>query len=360
MVGRLLWPFREDPVVSAVGSWKAFCLGSVVLMGVSCRSVDPYVDSGAGDSETWSLVADRLSEGVLVSMWAPSESEVLMVGGGMQREGPGVLVRYQPNDGELCSEILLEDRALWWIHGRSPEDYYAVGEKGTILHYTESEGWVDESVDYSGTLYGVWVADDEVWAVGGRLGGSKTGTGSIWRKDENGWTAVELDLPGVVFKVWEDHFVGHEVAYRLTESGELEFLPPGESKLLTVRGRSPTDIWAVGGTQAPEVLHFDGDQWSSVQTSGLGLPLMGVWTAPGEAVWVSGMGGLQAYSEDDGESWVIPDFPLTSNSFHSVLKHQDEVLFAGGNLMSSGPDYFGTIGRFGPPKPDLFFVECNN
>ena len=85
---------------------------------------------------------------------------------------------------------------------------------------------------------------------------------------------------------------------------------------------------------------------------------MGVWTAPGEAVWVSGMSGVQGFSEDQGENWTIPNFPITSNSFHAVLKHGEEVLFAGGNLMSTGPDYHGTIGRYGPEKTFISATDC--
>jgi photosystem II stability/assembly factor-like uncharacterized protein len=115
----------------------------------------------------------------------------------------------------------------------------------------------------------------------------------------------------------------------------------------------------VGGTQAADVQHFDGTAWATVQTAGLGLPLMGVWTSPGESVWVSGMSGVQAYSEDDGLTWQIPDFPLTSNSFHAVRAVGDEVLFAGGNLMSTSGEFHGTIGRFGAAHTAPSLSKCS-
>lgn len=330
------------------------------LFFVACKGTPSPDDTSVSGEPDWSLMADQVSSGVLLSMWAPSETEVLMVGGGMLKEGPGVLVRYRPEERTLCQETLLEDSALWWIHGSGadPEEWYAVGEKGTILHHTAADGLVDESVDYSGTFYGVWDDGDTTWAVGGRLGGSATGSGAIWRKDESGWAVFEQELPGVIFKVWDGHFVGNEVAYRLADGETLEEISPGETKLLTLRGRDDSDIWAVGGAHSAEVLHFDGAAWSSIQTAGLGLPLMGVWTAPGEAVWVSGMSGVQGFSEDQGENWTIPNFPITSNSFHAVLKHGEEVLFAGGNLMSTGPDYHGTIGRYGPEKTLISATDC--
>jgi hypothetical protein len=324
---------------------------------VSCKSDAP--DDTGEESSPWSLMADNFSEGVLLSLWPASEEEVLFVGGGMGREGPGILARYRPLENTLCWEELLDDKALWWVHGVDETDWYAVGEKGAIVHYTASGGFQDESVETPRTLYGVWVDEGVVWAVGGSFGGSPTGTGEIWRKDEAGWSLFAEDLPGTLFKVWQGHFVGNQVAYRLDADGSLEAVAPGEHKLLTLRGRSVTDIWAVGGTQAADVQHFDGTAWATVQTAGLGLPLMGVWTSPGESVWVSGMSGVQAYSEDDGLTWQIPDFPLTSNSFHAVRAVGDEVLFAGGNLMSTSGEFHGTIGRFGAAHTAPSLSKCS-
>lgn len=326
------------------------------LAWVACKSDSP--DDTGSESSGWSLMAGNFSEGVLLSLWPASAKEVLFVGGGMGREGPGILARYRPQDNTLCWEELLSDKALWWVHGVDESDWYAVGEKGAIVHYTDADGFQDESVDTLRTLYGVWVDSDTVWAVGGSFGGSPTGTGEIWRKDAAGWSLFAEDLPGTLFKVWAGHFVGNQVAYRLEVGGELEEIAPGEHKLLTLRGRSATDIWAVGGTQAADVLHFDGESWASIQTAGLGLPLMGVWTAPGESIWVSGMNGVQAYSDDDGANWVIPDFPLSSDSFHAVRAVGDEVLFAGGNLMSTSGEYHGMIGRFGPARAPVALSRC--
>jgi hypothetical protein len=323
---------------------------------VACKSDGP-VDT-AVEGSGWSLMAANVSEGVLLSLWPASASEVLFVGGGMGREGPGILARYRPQDNTLCWQEILSDKALWWVHGVDENDWYAVGEKGAIVHYTTAGGFQDESVDTLRTLYGVWVDGDIVWAVGGSFGGSPTGTGEIWRKDAAGWAVFAEDLPGTLFKVWEGHFVGNQEAYRLDAVGALEDIAPGEHKLLTLRGRSATDIWAVGGTQAADVMHFDGENWTSIQTAGLSLPLMGVWTAPGEPVWVSGMNGVQAYSDDDGATWVIPDFPLTGDSFHAVRAVGDEVLFAGGNLMSTSGEFHGTIGRYGPPRGPVTTSKC--
>ena len=334
--------------------------GSTAVVALACTPVDDGEETGLDDSDAWSLAADNFTEGVLLSIFPVNEQEVWMVGGGLQREGPGVLVRYRPLENTLCQEVLLDDKSLWWIHGAADSDsIYAVGEFGTVLHYRPSTGWEDESVETNMTFYGVWSSEDAVWAVGGRVGGSATGQGVIWKKDEQGWSLFAEGLPGTLFKTWEGHFIGNQVAYRLDEKGELEAIDPGEHKLLTLRGRSENDLWAVGGAQAAAVLHFDGLSWKEIQTNGLGLPLMGVWTAPDEAVWVSGLNGVQGFSEDEGESWKTPDFPLTSKAFHAVSKIGDEVLFVGGNMMSTGGNYHGTIGRYGPVKAAPSITDCS-
>ena len=98
------------------------------------------------------------------------------------------------------------------------------------------------------------------------------------------------------------------------------------------------------------------DAWEEQETAGLGQPLNGVWTAPGETVWVAGMSGSQAYLEDG--AWKIPDFPLTGEHYHAVWKHGDEALFLGGNLLSTAPPYHGIIGRHGPARGGLEVSEC--
>jgi hypothetical protein len=342
------------------GRRQAFGLVAAVAFGLfSCTPVEDGEETGLEDSHAWSLAADNFTDGVLLSIFPLNEEEVWMVGGGLQREGPGVLVRYRPMDNTLCQEVLQDDKSLWWIHGADDSDStYAVGEFGTVLHHRPSTGWVDESVDTNMTFYGVWSSSDAVWAVGGRVGGSATGQGVIWKKDDQGWSPFAEGLPGTLFKTWQGHFIGNQVAYRLDEKGELESIDPGEYKLLTLRGRSPSDLWAVGGAQAASVLRFDGESWRQIQTSGLGLPLMGVWTAPDEAVWVSGLNGIQGFSEDNGESWITPDYPVTSKAFHAVAKIGEEVLFVGGNMMSTSGSYHGTIGRYGPTKDAPSIIDC--
>jgi hypothetical protein len=116
-----------------------------------------------------------------------------------------------------------------------------------------------------------------------------------------------------------------------------------------VRGASDDDVWVVGGLQAPVIWHYEAGQWTehSIEPICGSQPLMGVWTAEGEDVWVSGMAGTTAVF--DGSDWTCADFPISSRDFHAVWKEGDDVVFVGGNFMGSSP-YVGTVASLGSGK----------
>jgi hypothetical protein len=54
----------------------------------------------------------------------------------------------------------------------------------------------------------------------------------------------------------------------------------------------------------------------------------------------------------------MPEWPVSSEHFHSVWGHGDELLWAGGNLFSGGNNY-GTIGRYGSGHKSLEATPCD-
>jgi len=321
------------------------------VLACSDKSADTHESSETGFSgPDWSILADEVGEGVLLSAYSAGE-ELLAVGGALGGSGPGVLARW--DGARLCTETLVEDAALWWIHGPSETEWYAVGERGTVVHVVDGV-FSREDVNTSYTLYGVWADEDGVWVVGGDVA---AGSGRVWQRTEDGWETVLETTDGVIFKVWKHWVVGDSVAWFRLEDGSFEERPPSE-RLLTVRGGSEEHVWAVGGSTSSAVLEWSEGAWASLDTSGLSAPLNGIWTDLGQHVWVAGMIGTQAYSDDGGESWTIPDFPLTPHHFHAVWKHQDDVLFLGGNLMSAAGPWFGTIGRWGTNSEAVVATTC--
>ena len=342
---------------------------------------DATTDSGGTDSGEPSvevpdffLMSAELDSGMLLSSW--SDGDALLTVGGDLGTGPGTLTRYE--DGVLCIEQDVHDRGLWWIHGPREGEWYAVGFAGRILHSVDGVRTV-EDVDTDATLYGVWADDDgSVWAVGWT--GTATNEGEVWRKTDGTWALHTGGLPGALFKVWDgwiigddqiyevdgDTLVSHDTVWLLDDDGALyeETVASDLSRgwdgvrLLTVRGRNATDdVWAVGGDYSSLLLHFNGDRWEEIATEGVGQPLNGIWTAPGEDVWVAGHFGTTAAWSSDDQTWTLASFPVTNQHFHSVWKHKDEVYWGGGNLFSPGNN-FGTLARYGEDPSTVEASEC--
>ena len=303
-------------------------------------------DSAAGGVDFYPL-ADQIPGGVLLSAWTDG-GEALMVGGDISG-GPGVIVRY---DGErVCFEEEAADAALWWIHGPRDGEWYAVGAAGRILHEVDGVR-TREDVVTDHTLFGVYATDDEVIAVGGDVANS---SGQVWRRRDGKWELM-AELPAMVFKAWEGWLVGDSRAWRI-EGDDVVEVDAGGQRLVTGRGRdADDDVWAVGGSSSAVIMRYDGQAWTEVDHKGIGQPLTGVWTAPGETVWVAGYYGTTAFLDDDG-AWVMPWLPVTTQHFHAVWPFQDEVLWIGGNLFDSG-NYVGTLGRYGDGEKLIEAEAC--
>jgi hypothetical protein len=322
-------------------------VSSLLLLGASsaCKPDPPPLE----EPSVWSELAATVEGGVLLSA-ANVGDELVLVGGELASEpgvnpgGPGYLVRYR--DGVLCREADVNEHTLWWIDAPSAEQWYAVGEAGTIIH-DQNGTRTDESVATNAVLYGVFDQGDRVIAVGGDVW--STDLGEVWQRDSSGqWTALAQDLPGVVFKVWDRWLVGIGVAWTLEGNTLVEHFPPNGERLLTVHGNTPDDVWAVGGLQQPVMLHWVDDAWESVDVDPYCASggLNGVWISPNDEVWIAGFfGGFGVYR--DGE-WECPDPKPTREHFHAIRGHENSVLLMGGDLFSPGDNY-GTVFHYGSP-----------
>ena len=319
-------------------------------------SLSIFLSCGPNDEKSaFSVVADEIPGGTLLSV-ASMGDEAVFVGGQLDG-GKGVIVRY--DGATVCYEEEVTDRALWWIHSARPGEFYAVGEAGTILHSVDGQRTV-ESVDTTATFFGVFDSGDRVIAVGGDVFGTKQG--EVWIRENGSWALLQGELPGVAFKVWNNWIVGDGIAYHIEDGASPtleERFPPDTPKLTTVVGRGDDDVYAVGGVGSPVLLHWDGSDWQQISLD-LGcanMGLNGVWTAPGENVWVAGFFGSMGELQGDG-TWNCAVSPPTFETFHVVAKHGDEVLFGGGNFLDQGGNY-GTIGRYGTRGDLLTATACN-
>jgi hypothetical protein len=197
---------------------------------------------------------------------------------------------------------------------------------------------------------------DRVIAVGGDP--FTTYEGEIWVKKGNRWSLFADQLPGVLFKVWNGWIVGDGLAYYLDGDTLIERHPPGKARLLTVRGASVDDVWAVGdGLQSSILFHWQNNSWKKVDVDAkcAGQGLNGVFTDDEDDIWIAGHYGTAA--RFDGDEWTCADAPITNEHFHAAWRHGEEVFFLGGNLFSTSTHY-GTIGRYGKPMREVEATVC--
>ncbi|MCP4810149.1 MAG: hypothetical protein GY913_24530 [Proteobacteria bacterium] len=294
-----------------------------LLLLLSCTKDNP--DSGL--TEPWGVAGTDLGDAMLLSGW--SDGELLRMVGGELGGGHGDLLTW--NGTDLCVEHNVSDTTLWWIDGTPGGSYWMVGEQGTVVHSSGERRDVPTEM----TLYGIDVEDENVWTVGGD---PASGTGGIWRWNGTDWD--EQLTSTVMFKV-DQHadgtalFVGDGATW-IYEDGYLTELPH-EQRLVTVH-----EGMAVGGTASATVVEWSGSSWTESDALYLNGPLNGLYV--GDKTWVAGNAGVMGYRGDD--RWMIPDLPLTADTFHAVVEHDGMGWFLGGNFFNAGNNH-GTIGIYG-------------
>lgn len=319
---------------------RAVVLALTLGLSSSCScEPDPPV-------EAWEPILVDL-DGAILSFWGDTVEDLYAVGGTLEAGGGQALVLW--HDGSAWWSMPAPAPTLWWVHGFAHDDVWAVGDLGTILHFDGVAWTVVDGGGFDYTLWGVWGASpNELWAVGGSAAGGQPGVLRRWSGGT--WSDVTgLDLTDLrLFKVWgtaaDDVFVvGDEgtalhwdgVAWTWMVSGTTQ-------RLLTVRGRAPDDVWAVGGITQAVLLHWDGVTWSSVDT-GLQAGLMGLWTAAGSPVVVAGFAGTAAVG--DGAVWTVTDSG-TSECLHGAWGDGNgNVAAGGGDLFYAGGARGVIVGR---------------
>ncbi len=267
--------------------WGMLAACSWVVMGGTCASPSPNDDDGSmdGDEPNEQLVFEGLNA-ALLSISGTSGEDVYAVGAD---PGDGVGPYVLHYDGQTWSR--LETGAsgdLWWISVPSINGvFFMAGAGGLVLRFDSGTG-AFERFDTPGDDigFGVWAADnDQAWVVGGDLDNEDAG-GFIWRFDGNTWAVQNLS----------------------------NVLPDGVPTLYKVWGRSADDVYAVG--RLGVVLHFDGTDWSLVETD----TTRTLFTVSGNASTVIAVGGFAdaVIQELEGTSFVSADagqFPQLNGVF---------------------------------------------
>ncbi len=186
-------------------------------------------------------------------------------------------------------------RAVW---GSAADDYWAVGDMGTIMHYDGGAWSGGAPTGFTASdlqaVYGTSATD--VWAVG-------TNSGLV-RYDGNKWTA----------------------------SPQSGVIPAPAQTLRGLWGRAPNDYWAVGS--GGTILHFDGNLWSEAPGSRTATTrdLYAVWGSSAGDVWTVGNSGVVLHY--NGTNWTLDTVASnlsTATTWYGLAGSAADRIFAVGS-----------------------------
>lgn len=280
----------------------------------------------------------------------------------------------------LCPHSVVDSRyRIHAIRGRSPSDVWAVGARGTVLHF-DGTSWKPSSVGTDETLQDVWLrksADDKYSEVAfvtldtlyGRGlsapdSGPPTADGwaaqpkpegpllyellasfgpmrieAVWAPPEAEWawcatmSMIGVLAPSLANGLWRMRVPPSTGALEIGEGlpqGICEHHPCGAAT--SVHGASADTLWAVGVKGAamritdaqgdtPTIETFDSQTWST---------LFGVWAAKDDDVWAVGGAGVVRRYTGNGPRWDVVSGVPTTERLHGVWgSSSDDVWVVG-------------------------------
>lgn len=299
---------------------------------------------------------------------------------------------WEPMDSGTTNRL----SAVW---GTAPENIFAVGDIGTILHFN-GNNWTQMVSPTTNILRDVWGAGpSDVYAVGDEY--------TVVHYDGDSWVQVSglptcniSNLNGVwgsgpndIFAVGEGHdSKGHVIHWDGNSWSEI--LPPfqgplGSTALFEIWGRGPNDVYVSGyngyssGTTGL-MYHYDGSSWELFHPDGLGdhdLPktraISSIWgSADSAELFLVGQsfGGPSDWFAEavlyNGSEWVTEIFQ-DSHTLNSVWESAHDNVYMVGHdgkiLHYDGTDWTsmnsGTtedlLGIWGNGPGDIFIVGKN-
>ena len=328
-----------------------------LLAALAMPACSPAADDPAPATERrWTSLRDDLDRPAL-TVWGSSPDDAWIGGGGLA-SGRGALLLHRVG-GRLDEVETGLSETLWWIHGVSADDAWAVGEHGVALRLAGGV-WTRVATGTDATLYGVWEeGPDAAWAVGG----TPTGAGDddvLLRWDGHAWSRVAppRTLGATYYKVWgaaadDVHVVGQGgLALHFDGQAWSEVATGTHADLFTVSGRSPRDVWAVGGAPAT-VLAWSGTAWARAEGAPPTLEglVSGVSLGPDGTTLLAGERHQRWLRDASGRWRDGTEEPPARGDYHAAwVDARGDALAVGGNYLALGAPGvapFGLVARWG-------------
>ena len=258
------------------------------------------------EAETWEAHAVPVSaqNTYIRSIWGSSPNNVYAVGNG------GLILHY--NGREWVEESNVVDKTLKDVWGYSSDDVYIVGHDGTILHYdgNVNSDWEIIQNDSQENL-----TQENLMAVCGDVGNNVFAVGSngtVVKHDKitDTWSVTTLSGSPYLFGCWgsnsssDVYATGFEGSIFKFNGSSWESMTSGTSEYLYgVWGSSKDNVYSVGKDGG--VYHYDGnidDEWQPID-SGYDDILYGIWGSSADDIYAVGLGGTVLYYDGYDHIW---------------------------------------------------------
>ncbi len=267
----------------------------------------------------------------LRGVWGSSANNVFAVG------SKGTILHYNGitwTKAESGTESYL--RAIW---GSSKDNIFAVGYEGIILHYG-GINWSAMESGVSDNLTAIWGDSEKNIFVVGDNGVILRYTQNIGTRDakQGKWIKMQGGTFNPLYGIWGDSKNNIFAVGGAWDSSSLLHYDGNINNTwteipITVASDTPYGIWgysgnyifAVGNTGI--ILNYNGGYWNGM-TSGTSNYLRGVWGSSADNIFAVGVSGtILRYN---GNIWAAMTMPV-SNDLYAVWGSSENDIFAVGN-----------------------------
>lgn len=311
--------------------------------------------SSGQPEEDWQVVGRHLPS-ALISVWGTSATDVFAVGGDAG-DGHGPMVEHF--DGAAWTRLETGQIGnLWWVFGFAGGPVFMGGDGGMILRY-QGGAFTRMATPGNDTVFGIWgAAADDVWAVGGALGGANGAF--AWRLQGDSWVLApgfpsELSTSETIWKIYgrsasDAWMVGTNGKVVRWDGAALTATQVAGESLFTTHADAERFV-AVGGFGTGKILENEGDGWHDASPAGA-PSFIGVYLSPDDDYAVGQEGAV--YARGDA-GWAAVETGFTTNldeSFHSVWVDPSGGVWAVGGQVLRLPLVDGVMLHHGASVPE--------